>query len=223
MPTARQNALVQKYCTVCHTDAAKNGGLSLEHFDAAQPNPPLAAMLLSKLQNGAIGAAGLAPPDKATADAWVAATTAQAEHAGAWHVTRNGSSVAASIVHPATPRQPGAHPPLYRLTLTCDTETRRGAMQLTWSPEPKTDRTFFVSVDGGAGVAHVLEGRETMGNGSRGTTGLASALLWAPLAKDTLMVTELFPAEAVVFPIGALSRTAVQDLTACFQSSGGRP
>jgi hypothetical protein len=34
-PAAQQNALVQRYCAVCHTDAAKNGGLSLEHFDAA--------------------------------------------------------------------------------------------------------------------------------------------------------------------------------------------
>ncbi len=35
MSTTQQNALVQKYCTMCHTDAVKNGGLSLEHFDVA--------------------------------------------------------------------------------------------------------------------------------------------------------------------------------------------
>jgi len=58
MPPTRQNALVQQYCAVCHTDAAKNGGLSLEHYDAAQADPALAAMLLSKLRNGAMGAAG---------------------------------------------------------------------------------------------------------------------------------------------------------------------
>src|SRR5437870_8427402 len=88
MPTARQTALVQQYCAVCHTDAAKNGGLSLEHYDAAQVNPPLAAMLLSKLRNGAMGAAGLGIPDPATRDAWVAATTAQAQRANAWTVIR---------------------------------------------------------------------------------------------------------------------------------------
>ena len=52
MPAAQQNALVQKYCAVCHNDAHVNGGLSLEHFDAAQPDPGVAAMLVSKLTNG---------------------------------------------------------------------------------------------------------------------------------------------------------------------------
>src|SRR3954447_2354415 len=84
MPPAQQNTLVQKYCAVCHTDAAKNGGLSLEHYDSAQVNPALAAMLLSKLRNGAMGAAGLGIPDSATRDAWVAATAAQAERAKGW-------------------------------------------------------------------------------------------------------------------------------------------
>src|SRR5216684_9424267 len=54
MPPAQQNALVRKYCAVCHTDAAKNGGLSLEHFDAAQAPPSLTAMLLSKLTGGVL-------------------------------------------------------------------------------------------------------------------------------------------------------------------------
>jgi hypothetical protein len=35
-----------------------NGGLSLEHYDAAKRDPTLAAMILSKLNNGAMGAAG---------------------------------------------------------------------------------------------------------------------------------------------------------------------
>src|SRR5215213_8834912 len=74
MPSAQQTSLVQKYCAVCHTDAVKNGGLSLEHYDAAQANAPLAAMLLSKLRSGAMGAAGLATPDSAARNAWVAAT-----------------------------------------------------------------------------------------------------------------------------------------------------
>src|SRR5580704_9067755 len=52
MPVAQQNALVQKYCAVCHTDAHMNGGLSLEHFDAPHSNPGVAAMMLSKLTNG---------------------------------------------------------------------------------------------------------------------------------------------------------------------------
>ncbi len=58
MPAAEQNALVKKYCAVCHTDAVRNGGLSLEHYDAAKRDPALAAMMLSKLNGGAMGAAG---------------------------------------------------------------------------------------------------------------------------------------------------------------------
>jgi hypothetical protein len=42
-----------------------NGGLSLEHNDAAQDNPALAATLLTELRIGAMGAAGLGVPDSA--------------------------------------------------------------------------------------------------------------------------------------------------------------
>ncbi len=52
MPVGQQNALVKKYWGVCHTDAVRNGGLSLEHFDAAQAAPSLAAMMVSKLTSG---------------------------------------------------------------------------------------------------------------------------------------------------------------------------
>src|SRR5437016_2988563 len=41
MPVAQQNALVQKYCAGCHDDAHRNGGLSLQHFDASQVEPSL--------------------------------------------------------------------------------------------------------------------------------------------------------------------------------------
>jgi hypothetical protein len=63
MPAAEQNALVTKYCAVCHTDAAMSGGLSFQHYDAAKRDPDLAAMILSKLNNGAMGAAGNGVPD----------------------------------------------------------------------------------------------------------------------------------------------------------------
>jgi hypothetical protein len=64
MPVEQQNALLQKYCTVCHKDAHMNGGLSLEHFDAAHPDPGVAAMLASKLKAKAMGAAGIPLPDR---------------------------------------------------------------------------------------------------------------------------------------------------------------
>jgi cytochrome c551/c552 len=219
---AQQNALVQKYCTVCHTDAANNGGLSLAHYDAARADPALAAMLLSKLRNGAMGAAGLGIPDKETRDAWVAATTAQAAGAEKWTVIRteraasSASTLTASIVRDAPPRKPDTHAPLYRFIVACDGASHAGKIQLAWSPEPQTNRTFFVSADGQPGIAHTLVGQEKMGNGSAGASGLASAMLHAPLPRKSLTVTELFPGETVVFPVDTLDQHTWRELAACF-------
>ena len=206
----RQNALVRKYCAVCHTDAAKNGGLSLEYYDAAQPDPPLAAMLLSKLKGGAMGAAGLGIPDKPTQEAWMAATATQAEGAGKWAFIGSAESglKSASIVRGVTSR-------VYRLTLTACGQT-----QLTWSPQPQVDRAFVVSVDGGAGIPHRLEGREQkMGNGSDAATGLASAMLKVPPGVKRLVVSELFPGETVEFPLDELSRKSREELASCAASA----
>jgi hypothetical protein len=222
MSPAQQNTLVQKYCAVCHTDAAKNGGLSLEHYDASQVNPALAAMLLSKLRNGAMGAAGLGIPDPATRDAWVAATAAQAERAHGWTVIRTeapGSKahvLTASIVRDVAARKSGTDGPVYRLTLACNLASHKGEIQLTWSPAPQTDRTFSVSADGNAGIPHRLEGREEkMGNGTALTAGLAAAVLNAPLPDKTLTITDLFPGETVVFPLGELDQVDRRQLAVC--------
>jgi hypothetical protein len=222
MPPAQQNALVQKYCAVCHTDAAKNGGLSLEHYDAAQTNPALAAMLLSKLRNGAMGAAGLGLPDSATRDAWVTATAAQAERAKDWTIIRTeapaskASVLTASIVRPVAPRKQGTDAPVYRLTLACNIASHEGKIQLTWSPSPQTNRTFSVSADGNTGIPHRLEGREEkMGNSTALTTGLAAATLDVPLPEKTLSIIDLFPGESVVFPLSELDQVDRRQLAVC--------
>ncbi len=114
MPAAQQNALVQKYCAVCHADAVRNGGLSLEHFDASQAAPSLVAMMVSKLtsgvlletvnastsdpaaaalvarkmKSGAMGAAGIPVPDKATIDSLIHALASRAKVADEWDVQR---------------------------------------------------------------------------------------------------------------------------------------
>ncbi len=88
MPVSQQNALVEKYCAVCHSDAGRSGGLSLEHFDAGSPDPGEAAMMLGKLKTGAVGAAGLKRPDEATIQAWIRATSEEASGASQWHVKR---------------------------------------------------------------------------------------------------------------------------------------
>src|SRR5580658_4323361 len=88
MPVAQQNALVQKYCEVCHDDAYMNGGISFQHFDAASVDPGDAAMMLAKLQTGAIGASGKPEPDKATIAAWIAATSAEISGADRWIISQ---------------------------------------------------------------------------------------------------------------------------------------
>src|SRR5438270_4865108 len=97
MPAAEQNALVRQYCAVCHTDAARNGGLSLQHYDAARRDPALAAMILSKLNNGAMGAAGQGVPDKLSQTAWLDSTKEQAAGATEWFFSREDGVVSASI------------------------------------------------------------------------------------------------------------------------------
>jgi hypothetical protein len=101
--------------------------------------------------------------------------------------------------------------------MTCDETSRQGEIQLTWSPEPQTNRAFFVSVDGQARIAHTLAGQEKMGNGAAGTSGRASAILLTPLPAKSLSITDLFQGETVVFPVDALDRRAWQELAACFR------
>ncbi len=109
MPAAERNALVKKYCAVCHTDAAKNGGLSLQHFDAAKRDPTLAAMMLSKLNSGAMGAAGNGEPTAVQQQAWRVSTEEQAVGRSSGSLAREGSgSQPASVraVQPGTPATP---------------------------------------------------------------------------------------------------------------------
>jgi hypothetical protein len=225
MPSAEQNALVKKYCAVCHTDAAKNGGLSLEHFDAAQRNPALAAMMLSKLNNGAMGAAGNGVPDNAAQLAWLESTKEQAAGAKDWFVGREDGVVSASIVREVPPRTSNStDAPVYRLIILCNPSTASGVMQLTWSPEPQTGRTMTASVDGNAPVGYKIEGKESMGNGGTVKSGHASVVLTSgkgpkfALANQSLTIRDLFPRETVEFPLADLDPKARSELRTCFQS-----
>src|SRR5438105_5092796 len=71
MPVSDQTALVKKYCVGCHNDKKLVGGMSLEHFDPAHPDPTIAGLMVTKLQTGAMGAAGIQQPDKATLSALI--------------------------------------------------------------------------------------------------------------------------------------------------------
>jgi hypothetical protein len=54
-----------------------------------------------------------------------------------------------------------------------------------------------------------------MGNGTGGTSSLAAAMLNAPLPEKTLTITDLFPGETVVFPLGDLDQAARRELAVC--------
>jgi hypothetical protein len=221
MPAAEQNALVKKYCEVCHTDAANNGGLSLEHYDAARRDPTLAIMILSKLRGGAMGAAGNGVPDTAAQDAWLESTMEQAAGAGEWFVSHRGEVVAASIVREVPPREPGiTNAPLYRVKLSCNPATGAGDIQLTWSPQPQTGRTMTAAADGNTPVEYKIEGKESMGNAASVQSGHASVLLTGgtggklPLPRRSLIIRDLFPGEIVEFPFADL--TARAEFGKCF-------
>ncbi len=169
MPVAQQNALVQKYCEVCHNDAYKNGGISMQNFDAAHADPGDAAMMLAKLKTGAIGAAGIPIPDKATIAAWIAATTAEAAGASQWIVnqTQNPAAkapiVTASIVQATPSTAFPEQPDLYRLTVTCSVNTREGQVQLLWSPgSPASNQEISAAIDGKGQFQYRVEGTEKM-------------------------------------------------------------
>jgi hypothetical protein len=236
MPVAQQNVLVQKYCAVCHNDAHMNGGLSLQHFDAANLDPGLAAMMVSKLKAGALGASG-SKPDKAAGDALQTALTEEAIGANTWTLNRTQNPktqapvIIASVVQEVPSTTPNGDPDMYRLILTCQADTREGEIQLAWSPVPPPQgRSMAVAVDGKALLSYKVEGTEKMGNGQSGSSGPGSAIFYttknasAPgrltsLPQHTLTVSDLFPNKTVEFSFSALNQTARQALSTCFTGS----
>jgi hypothetical protein len=227
MPVAQQNELVKRYCAVCHTDASRNGGLSLEHFDAARPDPGDAAMIVSKMKSNAFGAAGIPPPDKSTQAAVIAALSGAAAGANEWtvgqraHANSTAPIVTVSVVQGVTSTANQGEPDLYRLTLTCRGDAREGEMQLAWSPKvPSNGRVMSVAADGQAPVTYKVEGTEKMGNGTGGSSGPGSIILKAmPLPARTLTISNLFPDQTVVFPFSKLTSAARQALSTCFVGS----
>jgi hypothetical protein len=261
MPPAQQNALVEKYCAVCHTNAAKNGGLSLEHFDAAQAPPSLLAMLLSKLtggvslqtaseapsnpsaaafidrkmRSGAMGAAGIPIPDKATIDRLIHAFAVESAGAMDWTVERSKDRAAgapiltASILREMPSARNAAEAEVYRLIASCNSATGEGEVQLAWAPIAQSG-TLTASVDGNAAVEYRVEGSEKMGNGSgvelHGLAALAlaetkrgAARDGLPLPAESLTIGALFPGQTVTFSFANLPTDARRELHACFQGA----
>src|SRR5206468_3944536 len=144
----------------------------------ANRDPALAAMILSKLRNGAMGAAGHGVPAKADQEAWLKSTEEQAGGATDWYVTRANGVVSASIVREVPPRTPAStDAPVYRLVAECNPSTRSGQILLTWSPQPQTGRSLIASTDNEPAIERRVDGRESMGNGASVQSGRASVVL----------------------------------------------
>src|SRR5437879_3150671 len=76
MTADAQNKLVGYYCTPCHDDEAKTGGLTLEHFDAARAGETaqIAEKMIRKLRLGMMPPPSVKDrPDAAAVSAFVAA------------------------------------------------------------------------------------------------------------------------------------------------------
>lgn len=244
MPVTQQNALVHKYCAVCHTDAASNGGLSLEHFDAATAVPSLMAMLLSKLTSGvslatvreapttpaaaalvnqkmkagAMSAAGIPIPDKPTIDALIQALSTRSAGAMEWSLQRTKApGIEASILREVSFGATAGEARFYRLIVSCSAVSQQGSMQLAWSPTPQTGK-LALSADGGSAASYTVEGSEKMGNGGSFVLhGLAAIKFPSlPLPAESLTITDLFPGETVVFPFASLPQNARHEFQACF-------
>lgn len=206
MALAEQNALIQKHCTVCHDDAARNGGLSLVGFSADRAPDSLMAMLLSKMtqglsvrtlqashadpearmlvatrmKGGAMMAAGIAPPSDTTMYALIEAIAGRIANALEWQVgvepLADGSQTVTASILREAPRGSDGEAAMYRLIATCNVGKREGELRLSWSPVP-AEGTLLVSVDGSAAAAYRVEGMEKMGNGLPGLTPPASVVL----------------------------------------------
>ena len=68
-----ENELVERYCSRCHSDRANRGNLSLEDFDATQPesDPEVAERMIRKLRAGMMPPAGRRRPEAEEMSAFI--------------------------------------------------------------------------------------------------------------------------------------------------------
>jgi hypothetical protein len=133
LSVAEQNEITRTRCAVCHTDAKPLGGLSLEHFDAAQPDPALARMMLVKIKDdGAITASGAPKPPPETYDAFMSALQSYALRPPAdprWTVQLNADPAMPNRGHSVVTAR--AELPSGHIVLTCNGASRHAEMTTT--------------------------------------------------------------------------------------------
>lgn len=81
MDAAAQNALVEEYCSVCHSKAVKSGDLVLEGFNAGSPllSAELVERMIRKVRAGQMPPANSERPEPQTVTAFVEALEARAD------------------------------------------------------------------------------------------------------------------------------------------------
>jgi hypothetical protein len=242
MGAAQENAVVQKYCGSCHSDALMYGGLSVQHFDAARPDPTLTAMLLSKITNGhtpkdvstadsaevlkmmkasAMGAAGQGVPDEESQVMFSRALARQSDGAYDWNVgweNTGGSTEKRTLVASILREKPSVKYPgvtdSYRLIVRCRASTREGEIKVAWANAPAAEgQMMSVAVDSAEALQHKVDGGRAQGNGNGGP---GATVLTIPLPTRNLTVSNLFGDGNLVFPFSALGSATRRDLAVCF-------
>jgi hypothetical protein len=227
MPVSQQNALVQKYCAVCHSETKMMGGLSLEVFDAEHPDPSVAAMMVNKLNSGAMGAAGIPIPDSSVVSALTAALSNQAADAaaatGGWTFKAFNDPlskvplVTATIVREVPSTRPPGESSVYQLTVTCQKNSDVAKGGNAGEPAEMHITTYTKGSSGLAPrpmsgplpITYEVDGRFYSGVASNGQMPMTA------LPAKTLAVCNLFPGEAVMFPFGGLNDTLRRVLSTC--------
>jgi mono/diheme cytochrome c family protein len=87
MPVEEQQALVKRYCSGCHNDTAKAGGMTLTKLDLAHPeqNPELAEKLIHQVKFGQMPKVGAPRPEVATLKLFATTLETEMDKAAALH------------------------------------------------------------------------------------------------------------------------------------------